>query len=293
MLSVAVLVMAALTGVPTANSGSECEYFVRLAGACNVKTENTGKDLVVSGTQTIPGASTPSRDRDRTDNNDRQDRGSRDGGGGREPGRTGSGERREPAPTFTDGLDGICAGGTAGSGTAACTASDSAGRSLDLASLTISDLTRFTPPRTSMTIDPFNRAVVGFPANAIAASATHIETGTLLGTTVRVRFTPQLHEFYYGDGTIIRSHTPGATWEDLGQEPFTDTDTSHIYTAPGLYTVRVDVHYAAAIDFGEGWVPVGGTLTTTGTSIQIQVQQVRTALVAHSCTDKPAAAGCP
>jgi len=158
--------------------------------------------------------------------------------------------------------------------------------------VTIADLQQFAPPATSATVEPGGIGVAGLPANFSAAASTHTVAGSLLGLPVLARFTPVAYEYSYGDGTSASLTTPGRSWADLGQAQFTPTPTSHVYRLRGVYFADVDVRYTAEVDLGGGWMPVTGEVRTDGPPQRIRVLEARTALVAHTCTERRDAPGC-
>lgn len=158
--------------------------------------------------------------------------------------------------------------------------------------ITITDLASFTPTPTSLLAEPQNAGIAGMPSNFVAAASVHTQDGTLFGIPLTVRFTPVGYDYTYGDGTSATVTTPGQSWADLGQAQFTPTATSHVYANRGTYDADVDVRYTAEIDFGQGWFPISGELTSDGPSQQIQIFEAHTALVAHTCAENPAAPGC-
>lgn len=158
--------------------------------------------------------------------------------------------------------------------------------------ITISDVASFAPAPPSTLAEPSNLGVAGRPANFIATAAAHTREGTVLGTRVTVRFTPARFSFDYGDGTTATRPTGGASWTELGQAPFTPTDTSHVYEHRGTYDTTVTVHYTADIDLGSGWIPLDGSLPVTSPTRTIRIYEAHTALVHHTCIEDPNAPGC-
>ncbi len=158
--------------------------------------------------------------------------------------------------------------------------------------ITISDVASFAPAPPSTLAEPSNLGVAGRPANFIATAAAHTREGTVLGTRVTVRFTPASFTFDYGDGTTATRPTGGASWTELGQAPFTPTDTSHVYEHRGTYDTTVTVHYTAGIDLGTGWIPLDGSLPVTSPTRTIRIYEAHTALVHHTCIEDPDAPGC-
>ncbi|MFB4351207.1 hypothetical protein [Microbacterium sp. CR_7] len=158
--------------------------------------------------------------------------------------------------------------------------------------VTVSDIARFAPASIRAHTEPGDIAVAGLPANFVAAAEPHTVTGTLFGAPLSVRFTPTFYDYTYGDGTTATLTTPGYSWATLGQAQFTPTPTSHVYERRGVFFADVDIHYDAEVDLGAGWTPVTGDIVTDGPPQSIRVLEARTALVAHTCTERRDAPGC-
>lgn len=158
--------------------------------------------------------------------------------------------------------------------------------------ITITDLARFAPHSALAATEPGNVGIAGLPANFVAAASVQVQSGTLFGAPLRVRFTPAGYDYTYGDGSSATLTEAGQTWAALGQAQFTPTATSHIYRRSGTFLADVDVRYTAEIDLGGGWEPVAGQLTTDGPPQEIRIYEARTALVAHTCEEDPAGIGC-
>ena len=159
-------------------------------------------------------------------------------------------------------------------------------------SITISDLEQFAPQATTTAAEPGDIGIAGMPTNFIAVAAEQTRTGTILGVPITVRFTPVAYDYRYGDGSTATLDAAGQTWAMLDQAQFTPTPTSHSYRNRGTFLADVDVRYTAEVDLGSGWFPIDGQLTTDGPAREIRILEARTALVAHTCLEHPAAAGC-
>jgi hypothetical protein len=161
-----------------------------------------------------------------------------------------------------------------------------------LPAITMNDLAAFAPEPVTTVGEPGNVGVAGMPTNFVATASAHTRTGTLFGIPLTVRFTPSGFDFHYGDGSTASTDTGGQTWASLRQAQFTPTTTSHVYEERGTYLADVDVRYTAEIDLGLGWFPVTGELTTDGPTSEIRIFEAHTALVAHTCQQRPSAPGC-
>lgn len=161
-----------------------------------------------------------------------------------------------------------------------------------LPAITISDLARFAPDGAVVTGEPDNVGIAGLPTNFVTTASEHTVDATLFGFPVSVRFTPAAYDFSFGDGTTTTTTSGGATWADLDQAQFTPTDTSHTYGERGTYTAQADVRYTAEVDFGIGWFPISGEVTSPGAPQEIRIFEAHTALVAHTCEQAPSSPGC-
>ncbi|MGO2748090.1 hypothetical protein [Microbacterium sp.] len=158
--------------------------------------------------------------------------------------------------------------------------------------ITINDLARFAPEGSVVTGEPDNVGVAGLPTNFVTAASAQTVDAELFGFPISVRFTPSAYDFTYGDGDSATTSTGGSTWAALGQAQFTPTDTGHTYRERGTYFAQVDVRYTAEVDFGVGWYPISGEVTTTGAPQQVRIFEAHTALVAFTCAEAPNSPGC-
>lgn len=158
--------------------------------------------------------------------------------------------------------------------------------------ITLADLVRFVPTGTTVSAEPGNVGVVGLPANFVSDATAQTTSADLLGRSVTVRFTPVGFDFAYGDGANRATTDPGASWAALGQADFTPTATSHVYGARGEYTATVVVRYAADLDYGLGWIPMG-EIAAAPAAQTVRVFEARSALVEGTCEERPGAPGCP
>lgn len=158
--------------------------------------------------------------------------------------------------------------------------------------ITLSDIASFAPEAPLTRGDPSDVGVAGRPMNVVASASVHTREGSVLGTPVTVRFSPVTFDFHYGDGTTVTRSTGGRTWADLGQAPFTPTDTSHVYTERGTFDVSVTVHYMAEVLIGGEWTALDGELPVTGPVQSVRIYEAHTALVDRTCDEAPSAPGC-
>lgn len=158
--------------------------------------------------------------------------------------------------------------------------------------VTITDLVRFAPAGSVITGEPDNVGVAGLPTNFVTTASVQIVDASLFGFPVSVRFTPSAYDFSFGDGATATTSAGGTTWASLGQAQFTPTDTSHTYRERGTYIAQADVRYTAEVDFGVGWFPITGEVTSAGAPQDVRIFEAHTALVAHTCEQAPRSPGC-
>lgn len=278
LAAILVLVSLLQAGSP-AHAASSCSRSVQAALNSCPSVNSNGTSLTVTATQQQPG----------TDTN--IDPGPRGGGG------PGPGSQTEPQGPSDEAIE--LAACMDDSGTTRC--ARRANQPAPPAStptappkpaITITDLARFAPESALAATEPGNVGIAGMPANFVAAASVQVQSGTLFGAPLRVRFTPAGYDYTYGDGSSATLTESGQTWAALGQAQFTPTATSHIYRTSGTFLADVDVRYTAEIDLGGGWEPVTGQLTTDGQPQEIRIYDARTALVAHTCEEDPAGIGC-
>lgn len=159
--------------------------------------------------------------------------------------------------------------------------------------VTLRDIAAFRPATPGNDMEPGGWAVVGLPANFVAAASAQVVPGTLLGQPADVRFTPVGYRWLHSDGATVESAGPGATWTQLGQKEFTATSTSHAYAESGEYTATLEVALAAEYRFGgSAWQPIAGTLSVASESTRVLVGEVDTVLTRGDCTAVPGDPGC-
>lgn len=252
-----ILIGAAISG------GGQCEQM----GWASTCTSSDGSQVEIGGSRTGPGAGE----------------------------RVGGGERTQPQPPGTAPETAPEAGAAPGGAAPSCAPGAVVCRStyeVVMREVTLADLAAFVPAKPALVSQPLGVALVGMPANLVARADVQTQPGVVLGEQVTVRFTPVAYVFDHGDGTRARSTTGGESWESLGQPQFTATATSHSYAEPGRYEASVTVEYAAAVDFGQGWLQVDGVVRATTGGHDIEVFTLRTALVERTCVEDPTGPGC-
>ncbi|MFT4052837.1 MAG: hypothetical protein QM677_11400 [Microbacterium sp.] len=206
-------------------------------------------------------------------------------------------ESDTPRSSTDDGTDGTDSTDGADESDAADTAEEECGLcrgsySVMVIRPTLEDVASFAPAPVALVDEPDGVGVVGMPVNFVVAPAVHEQAGELFDLDVSVRFTPASVVFVHGDGTTRESTSFGSTWGALGLPQFSATATSHAYGARGTYSANAIVRYTAEFNLGRGWSSIDGVLEIPTSATDIQILEVRTALVDLTCTENPSGPGC-
>lgn len=144
--------------------------------------------------------------------------------------------------------------------------------------VTVTDLTRAQPNSARIHMEPDGWALLNSPTNFwIETGAPRVQT-TLFSTPVTVEFIPTRVHWDYGDGTTTTTETLGASWSNLNQQPHTATQTSHVYTTGGTYTIHATIHYRAVVHVDGTSINVSGTIQQTATTAPIATYRFSTVL---------------
>lgn len=113
-----------------------------------------------------------------------------------------------------------------------------------------------------------NQTLVHFKSNFYTDSAPFDATVTLAGGATKVDFKirPVEFDWTFGDGTTLKTTSPGA--------PYPKLDVTHEYLKSGTVTASVSTVWGAEYRVNGGaWGPVNGTVTKTGAGVAITVRQ--------------------
>jgi hypothetical protein len=145
----------------------------------------------------------------------------------------------------------------------------------------VSDLVAFQPLPPGIVIEPGSWSLPRVPTNIFSSAGVQSQSGTLLGWPIEVRFSPQNFRWSYGDGTSVTRSEPGSSW---GSNQFEATATSHVFRAPGTYTVTLQVDYSVSYRFDQGgFVPLAGVVSRSGPPATLQILRVNSVLVEEGC----------
>lgn len=158
------------------------------------------------------------------------------------------------------------------------------------ASITIADLAAFTPATGTIETQP-GYGIVGIPLTVVSTATPHVQTGTLLGSPVTVRWTPVSWTIDFGDGTVVSTTDPGRPQEGALRD-WVDAPTSHRYTDRTDRTITVTIEFVAEVDAGTGWFLVPGSLRVQAPPLDLKIYEVQTLLVRGDCVQYPSDPGC-
>jgi hypothetical protein len=160
--------------------------------------------------------------------------------------------------------------------------------------VSLADVAQFVPRDAAIRSQPNGWAIVGAPVNLFTDATAQVVDGLLLGRPAQVRFVPVSFSWDHGDGTSTTVPGPGASWRELGQQDFTSTDTSHVYSSVGDRQIALTIAYSPSYRFdGGGWQQIPGTLPVQVGPVRIRVLQGSTVLVGGVCGTRDAGPGCP
>jgi len=159
--------------------------------------------------------------------------------------------------------------------------------------VTIEDIARFVPVAGTAGMEPSGWVVVGLPANFFGSAERQVLAGTVLDAPAEVRFTPVSYTWDFGDGQSLTSSSPGSTWASLGLPEFSRTATSHTYSEPGAFTIRLTVSFSAEYRFGvDAFIPLVGSVPSLTNEIVALAGDAQTVLVDGQCSDSRLGPGC-
>lgn len=145
-------------------------------------------------------------------------------------------------------------------------------------SLVTQALQRTRIPKAKVVIQPpGGKTLINFDTLYRTRASTFTRSFRLLGSRVSLRIRPTSYTWVTGDGEQFTTTDPGIAYDpDLPMTAYISHNYEH--AADALHP-RVDVTWAASYRVGKGrWLPVQGTVTTTGTEADLKVVEARTVL---------------
>ena len=141
-------------------------------------------------------------------------------------------------------------------------------------------------------VQPSPHTLVGMETNVYVDAAEQVFEMVLLDQSIRIVATPTEYEIAYGDGTVYGptqaagAGLPQARWGE-------QTQTSHMYTASGDYSVTATVHFSGRYSVNGGpEIPIDGRAAVSSVPQVIRVWRAETRSVADNCLVNPNGIGC-
>ena len=183
-------------------------------------------------------------------------------------------------------------------GTQLCVSTTQAGQANDdgyvpLPVFTLQDFQQLAVAPAASHVQPAPDTLKNMHTNVYAAAQPQTFTTTLGGYPVHVRAYPAQYTWDYGDGTTLGptpltgAPLPEGAWD-------VPTDTSHVYTTTGDYTVRLTTSFYGEYNIADtGWQPVTGYNQVTSPPVALSVWRATVHNVAENCHTNPTGIGCP
>ena len=183
-------------------------------------------------------------------------------------------------------------------GTQMCVSDAQAGGAGDdgyvpLPTFTLQDFQRLAVAPAENHVQPAPDTLKNMNTNVYAVAQPQTFETTLGGYPVSVRAYPAQYTWNYGDGAslgptpLTGAPLPEGAWD-------TPTDTSHVYTSTGDYSVTLTTSFYGEYNIaGTGWQPVAGYNQVTSAPVQLSVWRATVHNVADDCRVNPAGVGCP
>jgi hypothetical protein len=129
----------------------------------------------------------------------------------------------------------------------------------------VSDFRRLPLPAGGVRVQPANLVtLVNVPTNVFVDAPVRVLETSLLGFPVRVRVTPRLFRWGFGDGRQLVTEDPGAAFPDLR--------VTHTYLTEGSVRVDLVTEYSGEYSVAGGaWLPVDGTAQVASAPVTLTV----------------------
>ena len=188
--------------------------------------------------------------------------------------------------------------GRASRGTQMCVANAEAAEANDegvipLPVFTLQDFQRLNVAPAVSTVEPAPDTLKNMNTNVFAVADAQAFQTELGGFPVAVRAYPVQYTWNYGDGATL-GPTP-LTGAPLAEGDWDiPTDTSHVYSETGDYSVTLTTYFYGEYNVaGTGWQPVAGFNEVASAPVPISVWKATVRNVADDCNENPRSFGCP
>ena len=139
----------------------------------------------------------------------------------------------------------------------------------------VSELATFRPTQPGIVTEPDGWSLPTLELNVYSTANRHRVSGELLGWPVVIRFTPARFRWSFGDGHTATYSSAGSSNASAGRDQFDRSATSHAYSRPGSYTVRLVVDYDVEFKFEGGtFSDIDGRVSRDASSRVINVFRV-------------------
>lgn len=273
-----VLSLALFCAVLTPHSASaeECSQAARTSGECQSITSDVSSDTVTLGIVSV----TPGQPGSETSYSG--------GSAGSAPSSPSLPWQPPPPRSPTLGtsecsimVQGRCRGSSPSKNPPPASSPDTRVTRPPVAPSSVSDLAQFQPVGGAIQVEPGWWTLPRVHTNVFVSVREHEVAGELLGVPIEVRFTPRSFRWSLGDGNTRTTSSGGSSW---GSEQFSASATSHVYRAPGTYSIGVVIEYSVSYRYVSGpFVPVTGTVFQRVNPTSVTVLRVTPVLVDQGC----------
>lgn len=144
----------------------------------------------------------------------------------------------------------------------------------------------------TLTLQPSPHTLIGTETNIFVDATEQTFDMTLLGQDIRIIATPSEYSLDYGDGTSLGpSPVSGGSLPE--QQWGEQTQTSHVYSSTGDFTVAATVNFSGQYSINGGpMVPIDGRASVAAEPQSLSVWRAETRSVADDCLVNPRGVGC-
>jgi hypothetical protein len=163
---------------------------------------------------------------------------------------------------------------------------------VELPTFTLQDFRTLAVAPALSAVQPAPDTLRGMHTNVWAEARPQQFSTELGGFPVQVRAVPVQYAWDYGDGTALGpTELSGAPLAEGAWD--VETDTSHVYTETGEYTVSLTTWFSGEYSVAGGpWLPVAGLNDVPSAPVPISVWRSTVRNYADDCLENPQGTGC-